>query len=205
MTVCHLEFLVEEPSTEAFLRTLLPRFLPENRTFEIHPFQGKNDLLARLESRLRAYAKWLPANWRIVVLVDRDDDDCKVLKRQMEQTSSVAGLRSRSQAGCISWQIVNRIAIEELEAWYFGDWKAVCKAYPRVPRTVLNRAPFRNPDAIRGGTWEAFERILNRHNYFTTGLRKVEAARTMGAFIDPARQRSVSFCKFYDAIMEGGA
>lgn len=37
----HLEFLVEEPSMETFLKGLLPRLLPEGCTFGIHPFQGK--------------------------------------------------------------------------------------------------------------------------------------------------------------------
>jgi len=76
MSAAHLELLVEEPSMEAFLRALLPRLLPQDRSFEVHPFQGKNDLLGKLESRLRGYAAWIPADWRIVVVVDRDDQDC---------------------------------------------------------------------------------------------------------------------------------
>ncbi len=56
MSAAHLELLVEEPSMEAFLRALLPRLLPQDRTFEVHPFQGKSDLLGKLEARLRGYA-----------------------------------------------------------------------------------------------------------------------------------------------------
>ncbi len=55
----HLELLVEEPSMEAFLRELLPRMLSVECTFKIHPFQGKPDLLDKLQNRLRAYAKKL--------------------------------------------------------------------------------------------------------------------------------------------------
>jgi hypothetical protein len=73
MTALHLELLVEEPSMEAFLRALLPRMLPAGHTFEVHPFQGKDDLLGKLKARLRGYAQWLPEDWRIVVVVDRDD------------------------------------------------------------------------------------------------------------------------------------
>ena len=65
MTAQHLELLVEDPSTEAFLRELLPRMLPAECTFNIRPFQGKADLLDKLRNRLRAYAKWLPDNYRI--------------------------------------------------------------------------------------------------------------------------------------------
>jgi len=69
--------LVEEHSMEVFLAGLLPRLLGQRATFTVHAHQGKSDLLAKLAPRLRAYAKWLPATWRIVVVVDRDRDDCR--------------------------------------------------------------------------------------------------------------------------------
>lgn len=205
MTAQHLELLVEETSMEAFLRSLLPRLLAEGRTFEVHAFQGKDDLLGKLQDRLRAYAQWMPEDWRIVVVVDRDDDDCLMLKRRLEAMAAAARLRTRSRAGARSWQLVNRIAIEELEAWYFGDWTAVRTAYPRVSPAIPGQGGFRDPDAILGGTWEAFERIVQRHGYFETGLRKLEAARIMGAHIEPARSRSCSFVKFHEAIVEATA
>ena len=187
---------------EVFLRELLPRILPADCDFEIHPFQGKLDLLGNLENRLRGYAQWLPDDWRILVIVDRDDDDCRQLKQQLEDAASGANLRTRSQAGGRPWQLVNRLVIEELEAWYFGDWEAVRSAYPRVSPTVPNQSRYRNPDSVRGETWEAFERILKRHHYFRTGLRKIEAARTVAAYIDPARSRSPSLTIFHDALVE---
>ena len=200
MTARHLLLLVEERSMEAFLHCLLPRLLPEGHTFEVHPFRGKHDLRKKLKDRLRSYARWLPDEYRIIVLVDRDDDDCKKLKAELEAAATVAGLRTRSQADG-PWQVANRIVIEELEAWYFGDWQAVLGAYPRVSPTVTRQARYRDPDAI-SGTWEAFERVLKRGGYFTTGLRKVEAARAVAAHIDPARSRSRSFALFHDAIAE---
>ena len=202
MTAQHLELLVEEPSMEAFLRALLPRLLPAGHTFEVHAFQGKADLFEKLQARLRGYANWLPDDWRIVVVVDRDNDDCQALKERLECMAATAKLRTCSQAGATSWQLVNRIAIEELEAWYFGDWQAVRSAYPKVSPTVPNRAGYRDPDAISGGTWEAFERVLQRHGYFKTGLRKVEAARAIGAYVEPARSSSCSFARFREAIVE---
>lgn len=187
---------------EAFLRALLPRLLPQGRTFEVHAFQGKGDLMDKLEARLRGYAAWLPADWRIVVVVDRDDDDCLDLKQRLEAATQQAGLHSRSRAGKPSWQLVNRIAVEELEAWYFGDWPAVRAAYPRLPATVPNQQGYRDPDAIAGGTWEAFERILQRRGYFKGGLRKIEAARILGGIIEAQCNRSTSFCRLRDAVLE---
>jgi len=187
---------------EAFLRALLPRLLPSGRSFEVHPFQGKTDLLEKLQARLCGYAQWLPKEWRIVVVVDRDDDDCENLKERLETIAANAKLMTRSRAGQRRWQLINRIAVEELEAWYFGDWPAVCSAYPRVSPGIPNKARYRNSDAIRGGTWEAFERVLRQHGYFKPGLPKVQVARSIGALLDPARSRSRSFAMFRDAIAE---
>ena len=75
--------------------------------------------------------------------------------------------------------MVNRVAIEELEAWYFGDWEAVQAAYPGVNANLPQKAGFRDSDAVQGGTWEAFERVLQKARYFKNGLRKIEAARTV--------------------------
>jgi hypothetical protein len=205
MTAGHLELLVEEPSMEAFLRALLPRLLPQGRSFEVHTFQGKSDLLGKLEARLRGYAAWLPEDWRVVVVVDRDDDDCQTLKHRLDQIAQGAGLRTRNFAGGLPWQLVNRIAIEELEAWYFGDWEAVRSAYPRVAAGIPKRQGFRDPDAIAGGTWEAFERLMQRHGYFRGGVAKIEAARAIGACIDPARNRSASFAAFWRVLAEAVA
>ena len=190
---------------EAFLQTVLTNLLPEGPTFSIHSFRGKRNLLKRLRDRLRGYANWMPENYRIVVVVDRDNDECRMLKNQLETMATDSGLLSRSRAGGGPWQVVNRIAIEELEAWYFGDWNAVCKAYPRVSPHIPNRANYRDPDAIRGGTSEAFERIMKLYGYFRGGLRKKEAARAIAEFIDPSRSRSTSFARFRDAILEATA
>ena len=190
---------------EAFLKTLLPRMLPDGSTFDLRVFGGKADLLGKLDQRLRAYRRWLPPDWRLVVMLDRDNDDCHELKAQLEESATNAGLRTRSQTGASAWQLVNRIVIEELEAWYFGDWDAVRAAYPGVNPGVPRRSGYRDPDDIRGGTWEAFERILKRHGYFTTGLRKIEAAQAVAAHIAVDENRSRSFAHFRDAIAEAAA
>jgi hypothetical protein len=198
----HLEILVEEPSMEVFLREFLPRLLRECATFNVYPSQGKDDLLRILPVRLRGYAAWLPENWRVVVVLDRDDQDCHELKRVMEVIAADAGLRSRSSIDDDNWQVVTRVAIEELEAWYFGDWTAVREIYPKVPETIAEKAPYRDPDNIRGGTWEAFERVLQKAGYFQSGLAKMEVARSLGERLDVTRNRSHSFGVFRDALLE---
>lgn len=185
---------------EAFLHEALPAILPEDCTFQSYSFGDKGRLLTNLENRLRGYARWLPAEYRLVILVDRDSDDCRDLKRRVEETVDGAGLLSRSIAGEGDWQAATRIVCEELEAWYFGDWEAVKAAYPRVSGVLPPR--LRNSDGIAGGTWEALERILRNAGYFKGGLRKVEAAKAIGQRIDPDRNSSPSFRVFRDAIRE---
>ena len=96
--------------------------------------------------------------------------------------------------------MVNRIAIEELEAWFFGDWEAVRSAYPKVPASQLQKAGFRDPDAIKGGTWEAMERVMQGAGYFGGGLRKIELARSVAAHMVAERNRSASFRAFVEAV-----
>lgn len=193
----HIEFIVEEPSAEAALQAFLPRFL-HAVTFAIYPHQGKVDLLAKLPSRMKGYSRWLPGNWRVIVLIDRDDDDCLGLKQRMNEIARDAGLLGGGTRE--SRDVVNRIAIEELEAWYFGDWQAVCQAYPGLPTTIPARRGYRDPDAIAGGTSEALERILQRGGYMDGGLRKIEAAREIGGCLDPERNSSRSFRHFWRAV-----
>jgi len=186
---------------EAALRLMIPK-ISEGLSFEIYPHQCKRDLLDKLPARLRGYAAWMPQDWRIMVIVDRDDDDCKALKRRLEKAAKEAGLKTRTQRGAGGFQVVNRVAIEELEAWFFGDWNAVCDAFPGVDRKIPNKRKYRDPDAIAGGTWEALERILQRAGYFKGGLAKIEAARNIAERMNPEQNRSRSFCAFRDALRE---
>ena len=204
MSVEHIEVLVEEPSMEAFLNLLLPRILGDT-SFAVHAYRCKQELLNLLPQRLNGYKKWLPENSRIIVIVDRDNDDCHQLKARLEQIASNAGFSTRSASRGITWNVVNRLAIEELESWYFGEWEAVQMAFPRVPRTVPSRAKYRDSDSIAGGTWEAFERILQRAGYFKSGLRKIETAKAVAKHMIPERNRSHSFQVLFNTFKEFGS
>lgn len=174
------------------LRRLAPQIISEDDTYEVYPHQGKSDLLGKLDNRLRAYAR-MKATWpelRIVVVVDRDNDDCHKLKRVLTDTCVAANC----EALC-------RIAIEELEAWFFGDTEALRAAYPSVPATLSQKAKYRDPDAIAGGTWEALERVLKRAGYYSTGMPKTEVAQRVADHMVPSVNRSRSFQAFRDGLM----
>jgi len=197
----HVEFLVEERSAEEALKSLVPGILGPDVTFAIHAYQGKQDLLGKLPNRLKAYRSWLPRDWRIAVLVDGDDEDCRQLKATLDGAARTARLRIRSAPGS-SFQVLNRLAIEELEAWFFGDIDALHAAYPRIDLNLGKKAKYRDPDAIKGGTWEALERELSRLGYHGEGLPKIAAARAISAHMVPKRNRPRSFRTFREGLLE---
>lgn len=185
-----------------FLRCVAPGLLPAGASFQVVEFGNKQQLLRKLPERLAGYRHWVTPGHVLVVVVDRDEDDCHALKARLEEIAAQAQLSTRSFPKDGQFTVLTRLAIEELEAWYFGDWEAVRAAWPRVPADIPQKAGYRDSDSISGGTWEAFERVLQRAGYFRSGLRKVEAAQAIAPHIDPARSRSRSFQVFRDAILE---
>ena len=197
----HFEFLVEELSSEAALVNLIPEILEAEHTFSIHSFQGKTDLLSNLPARLRAYRSWIPDDWRIVILIDEDREDCKALKERLEKAAMEAGLATRTTTkGHSPFKVPNRLAIEELEAWFFGDIEAVKAAYPRIPANLGKKSKYLDPDRIAGGTWEALEREMRKVGYYPTGMPKIEVSRRVSRYMDVARNRSHSFQVFVNGL-----
>ncbi len=188
----HVEVYVEEPSAKEALDVLVPGLIGPDHTFKVHPFRGKQQLLKEIPKRLRAYASWLPDDWRIAVLVDEDRQDCRVLKQQLVDAACAAGIESR---------VLCRVAVEELEAWFFGDIDALRAAYPDIPNTLAHRAPYRDPDSVPGGTWEALDRVIRKAGY-PEGLVKTVAARAIAENMDPDRNTSHSFGVFRDGVRQ---
>ena len=196
----HVEFFLEEPSTRETLKAILPKILSNNVTFDFLVFEGKDDLLNNLSARLIGY-RWIPDDWRILVLIDEDRRDCHELKGKLEKAADEAGFVTKSNAAPNeSFQVVNRLAIEELEAWFFGDVEAMHAAYSRIPINLQSKAKYRNPDTIRGGTYEALERLLMRAHYYKGKLPKTEVAQNIAQHMEPNRNRSKSFQVFVEGL-----
>jgi hypothetical protein len=189
-----LHVFLEEPSAEYVLRSLLPRMV--GREHEFFVFRGKQDLMRRLPDRLRGYAGWaVSAGVRIVVLVDRDDDDCTELKGRMEKAATTAGFTTG-----VAGTVLNRIVVTELESWLLGDVPALRQAYPRLPEGLAAQARFRDPEDVRGGCWEAVELMLKQHGYHLAGLRKGQLAKDVAQHMDVENNRAASFAAFRDGV-----
>jgi hypothetical protein len=186
----HFEILVEELSAEKALIKILPKFLPPDVEYRIYPHNGKGDLMKQLGGKLRGYSKWLPENWYIIILRDSDEEDCKKIKDEIENICQNSGISSA----------LIRIAVKELEAWFFGDPKAIEIAYPRCRADRWkNKAKYRNPDNIRN-TWETLDRLLKSSTY-SKGYLKTLGASNIASHMDPERNKSHSFQVFKSGLL----
>jgi hypothetical protein len=195
---------VEEPSMKATLDVLLP-FVIRGRAVDITIVDhgSKQGLLTNLPARLRGYRAWQDEDIRVLVLVDRDNDDCLALKEQLEAAALGAGLPTKTAPSADGrFRVVNRIVIEELEAWFLGDTSALCAAYPRLAPGFAAKARYRDPDGIKGGTWEALAQLLSRAGYYSGSgyLPKIEVARLVSAHMTPQSNRSRSFQTFVSGL-----
>lgn len=199
--MCHLHILVEEESMEAFLKVFISRHWPGAKgCWSVNAFKSKDELLRRLPERLRNFRNLVQqGSARILVLIDRDSDDCRDLAEKLEEMARVAGLVSIRRK---SEQIANCVVIEELESWFFGDIPALCDAYSGVPASLADQRGFRDPDAITGGVWEKLLKILQESGHFRGAKRlpKTKVAECMARKLTPDRNRSASFQYFWRTL-----
>ncbi|MEH1838490.1 MAG: DUF4276 family protein [Nostoc sp.] len=164
---------------------MVTKIIGYTHTLKIHNFQNKDRLLKKLPERMKAYANFVPDDWRIVIIVDEDRCDCQELKRKLCDASSVV----TKHKGNI---VLHRIAVEELESWFIGDVTAIRAEYEKIPVSLSQQAKFRNPDTIKGGTWEQLDKILKKYGY-ETGLQKINFAEKVSPHMDVENNLSRSF------------
>jgi len=165
-------------------------------------FNGEPDLLRKLPERLSGYADGaFGTKVGICVVVDQDREDCLTLKERMGEEAHRAGLaRESAPDDDRAFMVVNRVAVEDLEAWFPVDPDAANQADPVVPASFATRAAYCDPDHVRGGTAEARERPLQRAGYHRGGLRKLQAAQEIAPFVRPSDNSSVSFRSFCSGV-----
>lgn len=196
-----LHFLVEGTSEVKLLEGLLPRLIPKHQ-FEIYPHQGKGKLpddprlppdlkrrgvLDLLPATLRAWGKYFsPETDRVVLLVDLDNDDRSLLLEKLANMLAVI----EPAPSCLF-----RIAVEEVEAWYLGDWAALKRAFPKAKKALWTTY---EQDAIVK-TWEFLQTIIQ-----DPMDRKTSWAEKMGIELNvvegDSANRSPSFQKFCSGV-----
>ena len=83
-----LVFLLEEPSIIEVLRVLVPGLVPDHVICRFVPHEGKSDLERSIPRKLRA---WRTPGVRFVVVRDKDQGDCHVVKDKLLELCRKAG------------------------------------------------------------------------------------------------------------------
>lgn len=207
----HLEFLVEDSSGKALLEILIPKILGpsvNNISFRIHSYKGigkvpKNlkpgdasnrMLLNQLPRILQGYGKTAGID-AVIVVLDSDKKDCITFLEQLKSVNEACNPKPNTMF---------RIAIEEIEAWYFGDPNALNIAYPKAKQQVIKNY---TQDSICG-TWEMLadaiypggSSAVKKIGWPLPGQIKHEWAQKIGPKMDVEDNKSYSFCKLRNGI-----
>lgn len=179
-----LVFLLEEPSAQALLTTLLPRLI-DTAVIQprLIPFEGKQDLEKRLVGKLRGY---INPHARFIVMRDQDSaPDCRVVKARLAAKCAEAG---KSAVTLV------RVACQALETFYLADLAAVEQVLNiRNLHTQQPNAKFRAPDYLEAPDHE-LGKLTNQ------AYQKVRDSRRLGSVLDLANTRSGSFTNLLGAI-----
>jgi hypothetical protein len=165
---------LEEPSAQEMLKGVLPRLGVPVDDVHFIVFQGKQDMMKRLERRLRG---WLHPSTLFMVMRDQDSGHCERTKQELQQICDQAG-----RAG-----VLIRIACHELESFYLGDLSAVEQGLglQGIARKQ-NEKRFRTPDSVSNPVQE-LERVTC-YRY-----QKVSGSRAIGPHLSLTGNRSHSF------------
>ena len=196
-----IEFLVEEISAKAALDQLLPRLLP-GHSCRVRVFEGCQDLLGQLKPVLQGYNRRIfregQTELRVVVLLD-GDGICGRRKAELEAKAAEAGLLTKTTAGTGQvFHILNRVAVQELEAWWLGDRAAIISAYPGVKLHHF-KGTDRDADSPLKPN-EVLWEVLKKGRYFLTGKRKTQWASDISQHLRLEQNTSVSFQAFREGL-----
>jgi hypothetical protein len=212
----HFEVLVEDASGKIALESIMEKIIGQDgqsHSYKVISYKGigripknlegtidpqKRILLDRLPKLLRGYGKslkYVPAV--VVVVLDLDDKDCLVFKKEMLDILNNCNPQPRT---------LFRIAIEESEAWLLGDRNAVEAAYPRAKKQVLDTYL---QDSICG-TWERLadavypegSQKLKQLGWPHIGKAKYEWAANIAPYLDADNNQSTSFQVFRNGIRD---
>ena len=210
------EILVEGQTELTALSILMKNIVGEYgkpHTWKIHKHRGigripddpsakpnKHDqtLLHNLPSKLRAYGEEGQNDVVVVVLVDLDNrPDCLAFKSDLASFLNYCEKKPKS---------LFRIAIEELEAWFFGDQLSIKKAYPKARQQILDEYA----QDSQCGTWEKLAEAiypgglnaLGKHEKRSIRIleQKKTWAKEICPLMDVENNKSASFQCFRDGL-----
>jgi hypothetical protein len=209
----YIEVLVEDSSGRNALQELIPRIVDGRVGFRIHAYKGlgrlpkglqstsdpgKRILLDNLPRLLRGYSATHAASGFpncVLVVCDLDDKDKSRFLQELEQVAN----EYHSLLPTYFF-----FAIEEGEAWYLGDTKAIKSAYPNAKKNILEGY---QQDSICG-TWELLadaiskggSKGLKKGGWHVIGAEKHKWAMEIPPHMDIEVNLSPSFVEFRDGL-----
>lgn len=171
-------FLLEERSMKEVLDVLLPKILPEEVAFKTIPHNGKSDLESSIPRKLKV---WNQPDAKFVIVRDQDSADCHRVKESLQNI-----------VGSVGKEALIRIVCRELEAWYFGDLKAVSQAYDKDVTGLSEKKKYRIPDNI-GNPKDELKKIFPKH-------QQIDGARRISEYMDVNNNSSESFRQFVSGV-----
>jgi len=200
-----IEVLTEGASDVPVIRELLSRHfqLVEHEDFRIHPHRGKGNipknihaqpdkkhrgLLDQLPAKLRGFGKYMDDQFLVIVLIDSDNDDPKVLIETLNLMLA--------QLQCRPPRVLFKLAVEETESWFLADRNAIQQA---IPRANVDSLQFIAPDAIVGA-WEKLAGCIGKDISLVTGANKTYWAEIISPYLNFNVPYSPSLAKLVSGI-----
>lgn len=211
----HFVILVEDQSGETALKSLVPKIIDSQASFEIRSYKGcgevpqglkpktdasKRILLDSLPRLLNGFGqRYKNSGLRAVVVVVCDLD-----KRDYRQFVEELNWVKQNCKNPLDTYFA--LAVEEGEAWLLGDLTAITAAYPKAKKDVLKR--YKN-DSICD-TWELLAdalvvggaKKLKQEGWNAIGKEKNEWARKIAPHIDVTENKSPSFQRFRGYLID---
>jgi hypothetical protein len=216
-SLMHLEILVEDQSGKKALDILVPRIIGHEHTYRVIDYKGIGRIPANMRDTTnaadrillenlpkllkgygRTYAGYGPNYQASVILVC--DLDKKCLKSFRENLYNILNSCNPKPVTFFCF------AIEELEAWFLGDIKAVKSAYPNADKDILSQ--YEN-DSICN-TWEVLadaifsggSQKLLKSGWQAIGIEKSNWANNIAPNMSINDNNSPSFCYFLGKLKE---
>lgn len=152
--------LLEEPSAEEMLKSVLPRILNKNINVKYLVFKGKQDLEKNIALKIKG---WQTPDSYFLIMRDKDSGDCTQIKNTIKEKVSKTG---KSGCTCI------RIACHELESFYLGDLDAVRAGLGVTIKAGQESRKYRQPDKLANAAEELIK-ITGRKYSKLQGSRSI--------------------------------
>ena len=132
-----------------------------------------------------------PDTDRVVVLVDLDEQDCHDLKKRLKKVVAHCDPPPT---------VLIRIAIEETEAFFLGDPKAIKEAFPKAKERRIKK--YYHQDSICG-TWEFLRDVIGEpaESEDKVGWAKAIGRHLTVEWMGRKANKSPSFCIFCRGLL----